>query len=57
MFVGGLLARGNIEHLELDNLEANLSVGSKRYLLAKLIAQPNLREKIWEAQDRDMKVI
>eukprot|EP00258_Populus_trichocarpa_P039399 XP_024455418.1 uncharacterized protein LOC112327280 [Populus trichocarpa] len=49
-FIGGLLVRGDRELLELGGLNVHLDVTSRGMLLATLVLQSDMREKIRKAQ-------
>jgi hypothetical protein len=56
-FIGGLLVRGDRELLELGGLNVHLDVTSGGMLLATLVLQSNMREKIRKAQGEDPEVM
>jgi hypothetical protein len=56
-FIGGLLVRGDRELLELGGLNVHLDVTSRGILLATLVLQSDMREKIRKAQGEDPEVM
>ena len=56
-FIGGLLVRGDRELLELGRLNVHLDVTLGGVLLATLVLQSDMREKIRKAQGEDPKVM
>ena len=56
-FIGGLLVRGDRELLELGGLNVHLDVTSGGMLLATLVLQYDMREKIRKAQSEDPEVM
>ena len=56
-FIGGLLVRGDRELLELGGLNVHLDVTSGGMLLATLVLQSDMREKIRKAQGEDPEVM
>jgi hypothetical protein len=56
-FIGGLLVRGDRELLELGGLNVHLDVISGGVLLATLVLQSDMREKIRKAQGEDPEVM
>jgi hypothetical protein len=56
-FVGGLLVKGDRELLELGKLKVHLSMNSGGCLLAKLVLQFDMRERIRKAQFVDLEVM
>jgi hypothetical protein len=56
-FIGGLLVRGDRELWELGGLNVHLDVTSRGMLLATLVLQSDMREKIRKAQGEDPEVM
>jgi hypothetical protein len=56
-FIGGLLVWGDKELLELGGLNVHLDLTLGGMLLATLMLQSNMREKIWKAQGEDLEVM
>jgi hypothetical protein len=56
-FISSLLVRGDRELLELGGLNVYLDVTSGGMLLATLVLQSDMREKIRKAQGEDPKVM
>jgi hypothetical protein len=56
-FIGGLLVQGDRELLELGGLNVHLDVTSGGMLLAMLVLQSDMREKIRKAQGEDPEVM